>query len=770
MGLDVHRAARIAAAGHGGQSLLSDATRVVVERSLPPDVRLRDLGQHRLKDLSEREHLHQLVIDGLREDFPALRTEDRTLSNIAAPSTLLFGRNRELEDLTTILSSTRLVTLTGPGGTGKTRLATELGVRVSGTCPDGVFLVPLETFDERSPAAAEIGRIIGARLPGERDPEENLADHLSHRDLMLILDNLEQLTGVGPMVSRLLAAAPAVRIVATSRRPLHVTGEQEYPVLPLAVPGTPGVPLDGDLERIEAVALFVDRARLVRPDFDPTVADLEAVAAICRRLDGLPLAIELAAARAKIFSPTALLSRLDRALPLLGDGNVDAPARQRTLRAAIEWSCALLAEAERALFRRLTVFSGGWTLGAAEEVLDPSSDLEVDVLDGLMSLVDQSLIRAMADDTSGDARFDMLQLIREFGAERLAAAPEAEVVGRRHVLWALGLAEHAAVALEAGSDPTWLDRMTREHDNIRAALRWTTVNRETELGLRLATASWRFWQQRGHMQEGRAWFDRLMPAASEVGPVDPAVMAAAHTAVGGLAYWQGDLQAAEAHYESALRIDRELGRSDRLGNDIYNLGYIAMFQGDLAEARRRFDESAELFAAAGQIERMADSTLVRGAVEMRAGHLDEARRLVAEGRRQQQELGRTSRATDGAMVLSFIAVELGDLDAAQHWIDVVRQETTESGYLTRWPLLFDVGVALALKRARPLDALRLASGAARRRDVMGGSAPTFFVEIDTFVARARAAVVETVGEAAADAAWSEGAVLSDEALNSLMRT
>jgi non-specific serine/threonine protein kinase len=363
----------------------------------------------------------------------------------------------------------------------------------------------------------------------------------------------------------------------------------------------------------------------------------------------------------------------------------------------------------------------------------------------------------------------MLQLIREYGSERLAETTEADAVGRRHVDWMLGLVNEAASELESGANPAWLDRMTREHDNLRAALRWALARDERVLGLRLATAAWRFWQHRGLTREGRDWFDRFLPPEKEAATLDQSVLAAAHTAIGGLAYWQNDLAAAEANYESALQLDRALGRADRLGNDLYNLGFIAMFKGDLHEARRRFDESAELFKAAGQVARLADTTLVRGAVEMRAGNLEEGRKWTMEGRRLQHALGNRTRATDGAMVLSFIHLGLDDLDGARTWIETAMAETSEAGHVARWPLIFDVGVALALKRRRPLDALRLAGAAARRRAKLGGSAPTIFIDIEALLADARASAIEQHGAGAADAAFGEGEMLDDDALIALVR-
>jgi len=498
-----------------------------------------------------------------------------------------------------------------------------------------------------------------------------------------------------------------------------------------------------------------------------TDADWRVIAAICRRLDGLPLAIELAAARVKLFAPEALLARLDHALPLLAGGSVDLPARQQTLRGAIDWSCTLLEPAQQALFRRLAVFSGGWTVEATEEVARPGLDLGIDVLDGLTELVDHSLVRSVPDGPSGEPRFGMLQLIREFAAERLAETEDAEPVARRHAEWVLDLAESAAPMLEAGSGPAWLDRLGREHDNIRAALRWAIANDEPEIGLRIAASVWRFWQQRGHGREARQWFDRLWPSEPQVAAMDPAVIANAHTAIGGLAYWQNELEESGKHYRAAMEIDRGLGREDRLGNDVYNLGFIEMFTGDLDGARRSFEESADLFRAAGQGARLADTTTVRGALELRADKPAEALPWTLEGRRLNLETGNTTRATDAAMVLSYIHLSLGDLDASEEWLTTAVRETAETGYEARWPLIFDVGMALAVKRGRPFDALRLAAGSARRRLRHGGGAPTFFLEREGILAEART-TAEGLDAAAAEQAWADGDRLGDEELIALI--
>ena len=766
-GVDVHRGARIAAAGHGGQVLISNATRALVQSRLPEGVGLRDLGDHRLKDLREPEHLHQLAIPGLSADFPPLRTLDVSRTNLVAAETPLIGRDRELAELADLLARERLVTLTGPGGIGKTRLGMELGGRALDRFSDGVYFVPLETLAERSPVAVAIGQAVGATAAAQGDPEEALIDQLGTRQLLLILDNFEQLIGVAPLVARMLSAAGQLRMVVTSRIPLHLSGEQEYPVGPLPVPSAAEHQDAEELSRIDAVALFVERARHVRPDFRLTDANSAAVAGICRRLDGLPLAIELAAARIKIFSPETMLARLEAALPVLGGGNVDLPARQRTLRAAIDWSYQLLGRPEQALFRRLSVFSGGWTADAAEQVaiLDPGADPEI--YDGLGTLVDQSLVRPPADGPA-EPRFDMLQLIREFAVEHLADSDEAAIVARRHAEWVLALAESARQPLEGGAGVEWLDRLTVEHDNVRAALRWAVDNDEREAGLRIASAIWRFWQQRGHFREGRRWFEQLIPGPEDAGSVDAEVLAAAHTAAGGIVYWQNDLDQAEAHYLAAYELDRGHDRLDRTGDDLYNLAFVSMLRWDVDTARERFRESGAAFAAQGQSDRLGDSTAALGALELRAGNLEKARDLLEEGRRLHIEEGNQARATDNTMVLSDIYRRLGDPETARQYLRDAVSAIKQMRDVARLPLALDIGAAEAFSEGRPGDALRLLAAATRRRAEAGGGTPSFVVNGDALKGEARAALDQRGAMNEADTAWAEGETMDDDALAALI--
>ncbi|MGH2385720.1 MAG: adenylate/guanylate cyclase domain-containing protein, partial [Candidatus Limnocylindria bacterium] len=399
VGTDVNRAARIAAAGHGGQVLLSDATRALVAQRLPASVTIRDLGSHRLKDLPEPERIWQLEIDGLANEFPEIRSLDARPNNLPLPAASLIGRTAELAAIVDFVRERRLVTLTGPGGTGKTRLALAAAHHLLADFADGAYFVALEDARDRPAVAATTAMALAVREKYDRDLEQGVKEFVEHRKLLLVLDNFEQVVEAGaPLVTELLAVSPELHIVVTSRAVLRVAGEQEFSVPPLDVPDPRELPPLRVLGQVEAIALFVQRARAVAPGFAVTDDNARAVTEISRRLDGLPLGIELAAARVKLLSPAAILDRLERRLPVLTTTARDIPARQRTLHATIDWSYELLEPAERRLLARLSVFAGGWTLDAAEEVCNPGRELGIDMLDGLSSLVDKSLVRPLADD------------------------------------------------------------------------------------------------------------------------------------------------------------------------------------------------------------------------------------------------------------------------------------------------------------------------------------------------------------------------------------
>jgi predicted ATPase/class 3 adenylate cyclase len=602
-GLDVHRAARIAAAAHGGQVLLSGATHALVAGTTatgPGDVTFRDLGDHRLKDLDRPERLVQLVVDGLATDFPAPRSLE-VPSNLPVQVTAFVGRERELGEVAELLGRARLVTLTGPGGTGKTRLSIAVAERCRDGFPDGVFFVELAPITEPALIAATVASAMGVREDPSRPVAETLRDHLGNRHVLLVLDNLEQVIAGAPVVAGLLRAASRLGVLASSRELLGVAGEHQYPVPPLGAPDTRHLPPLDELARFDAVALFVDRARAARAGFELTEANAAAVAAICARLDGLPLAIELAAARIRLFAPDALLRRLDQRLAVLTGGGRDLPVRQQTLRGAIDWSHDLLDPVERVLFRRLAPFSGGASIEAVAAVCDPDGTLGIDPVDGLASLVDKSLLR-IDEDARAEPRFRMLETIREYAAERLAESEDAEAVPRRHAEAFARLAADAEPRIVGAEQAAWLDRLDQELDNLRAALAWAA---DHDLPLALATggALWRFWHQRSHLGEGRALLAGLLDRPGAAAP--SAARAKALDGLGGIAYWQVDFPAAKRAYAEQLAISRALGEPRRVAEALYNLGFVANILGETDDGRRVHEEALAIYESLGDDTAMA---------------------------------------------------------------------------------------------------------------------------------------------------------------------
>jgi predicted ATPase/class 3 adenylate cyclase len=572
IGLDVHRAARVAAAGYGGQVLITGATRSLVEHDLPPGVALRDLGEHRLKDLSRPERLAQLVIEGLQADFPVLKTLDATPNNLPIQLTSFLGREREIEEAAERLAGTRLLTLTGPGGTGKTRLALQVAGRVADRFPDGVYFVPLAPITEADLVAPTIAQEIGLPDRGGKAPVERLVEHLRDRRVLLVLDNFEQVVSAAPVVNELLSGAAQLSALVTTRNVLHLYGEQEYPVPPLEIPDPRNLPDLGRLSQYEAVALFRVRASAVRPDFAITNENAAAVAEICFRLDGLPLAIELAAARSRLLTPQAILTRLEHRLEILSAGAQDLPARQRTLRGAIAWSYDLLEESERRLFACLSAFVGGARLEAIESTC--ADDVGGDVFEVVASLLDKSLVRRI-DGPGGESRFEMLETIREYATERLEESGGADALRRRHAELYLELAESTRSTGTGAGRGESLDRLEEEHDNLRAALTWAIEQGGAELAMRLCVALWRFWQMRGYLVEGAERTRQTLELPDC--PKYSDLRLAALEALGGLLYWMADMEAAMRSYQETLELERARGSVAGEANALYNLSFTYLY-------------------------------------------------------------------------------------------------------------------------------------------------------------------------------------------------
>jgi predicted ATPase/class 3 adenylate cyclase len=627
MGVDIHRAARVVSAGHGGQVLLSESTRVLVAGSLPAGVGLRDLGEHRLKDLLQPEHIYQLDIHGLPDTFPAIKVLDSTPNNLPTLLTSFVGRERELEEGGRLLQGTHLLTLTGPGGTGKTRLSLQLAAESADAFPAGVYFVALATITDAALVAGTIARALGVQEAGSKPVLETVIEYLREREALLVLDNFEQILEASPIVSELLSACPKVKAIVSSRAALRVYGEQEFPVPPLGLP-EPGVtPSLDSLSQYEAVRLFIDRAVAVKPDFAVTDENAPAVAAICARLDGLPLAIELAAARIKLLPPQAMLARLEQGLKTLGGGARDLPERQQTLFGAISWSYDLLDPAGRLLLARFSVFVRGATLENAETVCGPADELGIDVLDGLEALMENSLVRQREEE--GEPRFWMLVTIRDFAVDRLRESDEADAVGRRHAEVFLAIAHEAEAELQGPNQKAWLDRLEREHDNLRAALAFLVSQGSTEQAMGLASALWRFWQMRGYLREGRERLESLLALPDS--KAYPATRLKALEATGGTAYWQGQIAASRPYYAESLELARQLGDRWATANAAYNLGFTYVVeQGDLAAARELLDESIAGFRELDSQKDIARVLWAISSADLAERNFDDARRANQE--------------------------------------------------------------------------------------------------------------------------------------------
>jgi predicted ATPase/class 3 adenylate cyclase len=666
-GLDVHRAARICSAAHGAQVLLSQSTRELVGADLPSGVGLRDLGEHRLKDFTDPQRLFQLVIPGLPADFPSLRTLGVHPVSLPTQPTSFVGRQRELAEASKLLErpEVRLLTLTGSGGTGKTRLAVQVAAELVEAFPDGVVFVALAPVTDPRLVIPTIAQALRITEAVGQSPLESLTQQVGDRRLLLLLDNFEQVLGAAPMVVELLAACPRLKVLVTSRAVLHVSGEQAYPVPPLSLPDQKDANAPDYVAASEAVMLFVERAQAVNPSFAVTDANASVVVEICRRLDGLPLAIELAAAPSRLLPPRALLARLERRLQLLKGGARDLPARQQTLRATIDWSYALLEAGEQALFARLAAFASGCTLEAAEAVCDLDDGL--DVLAGLNGLVDKNLLQPR-DGPGGDSRVALLETIREYALERLAERGEADATARRHADYYLSLAEQAEPELLGPRQGAWYERLEADLDNLRAALAWSLAHQKVEATARLAASVLPFWVSRSHANEGLRWLDTALEHRSRLSP--PALakglfakgdllleLGADHrqanlfleeslaqfqelgditwtvrtiSQLGWAASRAGDLDRSVALREQAVALARDEADKWNLAMALGNLGGSLWKVGDYARARAALEEALRLYRALGEPEGIAFALCGLGMLTLSEGDHKQASSLLEE--------------------------------------------------------------------------------------------------------------------------------------------
>jgi predicted ATPase/class 3 adenylate cyclase len=711
VGLDVHYAARMMNAAHGGQVLLSRTTRDLVEHDLPEGVSLRDLGEHHLKDLEQPISLYQLVIAGLPADFPPLRTDDRRTDTLPVQLTPLIGREHEVTTVVRLLrrDNVRLVTFTGPGGTGKTRMALQVGSELADVFAGGVFFVPLASISDPMLVMPTIARALGIRDGVGQPVLTRLVEVLQKEQILLLLDNFEQVVEAAPQMAELLSSCPQLKLLVTSREVLHVRSEREFAVPPLASPDPTNLPKLSALARAPSVALFLQRAQAVKPEFKLTSTNARAVAEICVRLDGLPLAIELAAARMKLLSPQALLSRLDRPLTMLTGGARDVPARQQTLRNTIEWSYQLLNAREQRLFRWLSVFVSGCTLQAAEAICTRPEDEAEQILDGVASLVDKSLLQRVEQPEEGseDQRLLMLETIREYGLEVLIASGEGNAARQAHADYFLQLAEEAEPALKGPLLVDWLDRLEQEHDNLRAALQWAIENGRGEIALRLGIALERFWVVRGIRNEGRIFLERALVESKGVAADvrAKALLAAARLAFNqsnyeegeelaqeglelfrelgdrrgialslnrlGVAAWRrGDFRSARILLEEDLTLFRELGDRDRVAWSLFMHGLLDNKQGEYAGAFSRFEESLALFKELGNKRGIAASlTQLAGTLFVSLGNQDMIYPLLEQGLSLDREVGDKEGMAVASLLLGWVTLKQGDIATARSRVE-----------------------------------------------------------------------------------------------------
>jgi predicted ATPase/class 3 adenylate cyclase len=689
----VNRVARLLSIGHGEQVLVSSTTHAVAQRWLDATVQLRDMGMHRLKDLADSEHVFQLAHPDLRGDFPPLRSIQQSVpNNLPRELSSFVGRDAEIAQLRNVLGETSLLTLTGSGGCGKSRLALRLAHAVLETFPDGVWCTELGPLSDPSLVPAATLSAIGLREQPGRSVASAIVEHLTSKTVLLLFDGCEHLlSACADLVRAILRGCPNVKILVTSREPLRADGETAFRVPSLALPPVNGTPLAIDqLTRCESVALFVERARLAKPNFTLSDTNAPSVARIVRRLDGIPLAIELAAARVKVLTVEQINAKLDDRFRLLTGGSRTALMRYQTLHAAIAWSYGMLTDDEKQLLRNLSVFAGGWTLEAAAAVCFASTGAagsatapqpppdEYEVLDLLTRLVDKSLVAV--DEQGVESRYGLLETVRQFAREEAAAAGELEAARQRHLQYFIRLGEQAEPKLTGPEQAEWLDRLDHERENLLAAMEWSKQLPDAgETGMRLAGAIWRFWEMRGYFSIGIAALNELI-SLNESQLAEPnATFAKALNAAGSLLLNCGDHSEAAALLQRSLKLREQLGDRKGMADSINSLGLLDWRHGDYAAARKCWEQCLQIRRELKDAGGIAASLNNVGLVAMEQGDYAASRAHFEEALAVNRKTGNRAWVAAQLNNVGNVLVFLRDAAAARKYFEEAMSINRELG-------------------------------------------------------------------------------------------
>ena len=754
-GSPVNRTARIMGAAHGGQVLLSQAVATLVNDRLPTGVALRDLGSVRLRDLASPEHVYQIVHPRMRQEFPALRSLEATPNNLPRQVTSFIGRERELTDVKNQLRNTRLLTLFGAGGLGKTRLSLQVATEVLDDYPDGVWFVDLAPMTDERLVAQAVASVLGVKEEAGRPVIEALVKYVSDRNLLLILDNCEHLLrACAELATQLLRSGSDLKILASSRQHLQVAAETTYHVPPLSVPAPQSTITAQTMTKYEAVRLFVDRARAVQPAFQVNDANGRAVADICHRLDGIPLALELAAARVRALSVEEIAARLSDRFRLLTRGDRTALPRQQTLRASIDWSYDLLTDHERALLRRLSVFAGGWTLEAAEAVGVDGDVEQANVLDLLSNLVEKSLVTLEAE----GERYRLLETVREYAQDRLDKSGEAEQTCTRHLAFYVALAERARPELLGPSQGAWLGRLDLERENLIAAHAWCDRTKDGgELGLQLVHSMKQYWLNRGLLGlRHRLTMEALARAGAQERNL---ARCRGLLSAGQVCCFVGRFGEATGHLEECLAIARELDDRGRIAAALQYLGMASLGEGDFAAARGHLEEGLALAQAQGNKRELAAAMNALAQLYRAEGSLDTAEPLYENVLAIARELGDGESIAIGLLNLAMVAIGRRLDDRARAMLLEVIAIAEETGSKQAGQNALDVSAGLAAVHEDWEQAARF-YGAAEAQAAQTGLQrdPTD----DAFLAPLMASTREALGAAKFATAKAAGRALSYE--------